>query len=154
VLVLVIQIGADRYALDARLVREVVPAVALRPVPHAPPEVAGLATWRGQVTPVIDLVRLLRGEPCPPRMSSRMVIVDYAAGHEARPLGLLAEQITDVERVDPRAIEQPGVTVPDARYLGRVMRIHGVIVQLVEVKALLPEALRQLLWSATDEVRA
>jgi chemotaxis-related protein WspB len=154
VLVLVIQIGADRYALDARTVREVVPAVALRVVPHAPPEVAGLATWRGQVTPVIDLVRLLRGEPCPSRMSSRMVIVDYGAGRDARPLGLLAEQITDVERIDDRAIEEPGVTVPGATYLGRVMRVHGAIVQLVEVKALLPEELRKLLWSAVEEARA
>ena len=152
-LVLVIQIGTDRYALDARHVREVVPAVALRPVPHAPPEVAGLATWRGQVTPVIDLVRLLRGEACPPRMSSRMVIVDYGVGRDARPLGLLAEQITDVERVDDKAIEAPGVVVPDATYLGRVMRIHGVIVQLVEVKALLPAALQKLLWSAVEEAR-
>jgi len=151
VLVLVIQIGADRYALDARGVREVVPAVAVRAVPHAPPVVAGLATWRGQVVPVIDLVRLLTGQPCPPRMSSRVVIVDYAAGGAKRPLGLLAEQITDVERVDDKSIEEPGVTLPDARYLGRVMRSHGFLVQLVEVKALLPEELRTLLWSAVDE---
>lgn len=150
-LVLVIQIGADRYALDVRQVREVVPAVAVRPVPHAPPEIAGLATWRGQVTPVIDLVRLLLGQPCPSRMSSRMVVVDY--GREKRPLGLLAEQITDVERVDTKAVEEPGVTVPGATYLGRVLRINGVIVQLVEVKALLSDALRTLLWSAADEVR-
>jgi chemotaxis-related protein WspB len=147
VLVLVIQIGGDRYAIDARRVREVVPAVALRPVPHAPSEVAGLATWRGQVTPVIDLVELLRGQPCPQRMSSRMVIVDYGVPPDARPLGLLAEQITDVERVDDKTIEEPGVTVPDAKYLGRVMRVHGVIVQLVEVKDLLSAELRTLLWS-------
>ncbi|HUQ05802.1 MAG TPA: chemotaxis protein CheW [Kofleriaceae bacterium] len=154
-LVLVIQIAADRYALDARCVREVVPAVALRPVPHAPAEVAGLATWRGQVTPVIDLVELLRGEPCPQRMSSRMVVVDYGVGRDARPLGLLAEQITDVERVDDKTIEEPGVRVPGATYLGRVMRIHGAIVQLVEVKDLLPDALRKLLWAAVDgETRA
>ena len=114
-LVLVIQIGSDRYALDARQVREVVPAVALRAVPHAPAEVAGLATWRGQVAPVIDLVRLLRGEPCPSRMSSRMVVVDYASnGGSKRPLGLLAEQITDVDRIDDKAVEEPGVTIPNA----------------------------------------
>lgn len=150
-LVLVIQIGADRYAIDVRHVREVVPTVELRPVPHAPPEIAGLATWRGHVTPVIDLVRLLRGLPCPSRMSSRLVVVDYPVGGDKRPLGLLAEQITDVESVDAKAIEEPGVTVPDAKYLGRVLRLHGVIVQLVEVKALLREDLRQLLWSGADE---
>ena len=152
-LVLVIQIGPDRYALDARNVREVVPAVAVRPVPHAPPEVAGLATWRAQVVPVIDLVRLLTGQPCPSRMSSRMVVVDYGTGRGARPLGLLAEQITDVERIDEKTIEEPGLTVPNATYLGRVMRVHGQLVQLVEVKALLPEALRQLLWSAVEASR-
>jgi chemotaxis-related protein WspB len=151
VLVLVIQIGPDRYALDARQVREVVPAVALRAVPHAPAEVAGLASWRGQVAPVIDLVRLLHGVPCPARMSSRMVVVDYASNGGKRPLGLLAEQITDVDRIDDRAVEEPGVTIPDARYLGKVFRTAGGLVQLVEVKALLSEALRAMLWKAVEE---
>ncbi len=154
-LVLIIQIGPDRFALDARVVREVVPAVALRALPHAPPEVAGLATWRGEVTPVIDLVRLLRGQPCPARMSSRLVVVDYPTPSGPRPLGLLAEQVTDVERIDERAAHDPGVTVPDAPYLGRVLRsptiAHGALIQLVEVTALLPESLRALLYAAVAE---
>jgi chemotaxis-related protein WspB len=154
VLVLVIQIGSDRYALDARQVREVVPSVMLRAVPHAPAEVAGLATWRGQVAPVIDLVQLIRGQPCPPRMSSRLVIVDYASADGKRPLGLLAEQITDVERIDDKAPEEPGVTIPDARYLGRVFRTATGLVQLVEVKALLSEQLRAMLWNALEETTA
>lgn len=152
-LALVIQIGPDRYALDARQVREVVPAVALRVVPHAPDEVAGLATWRGQVAPVIDLVRLLRGEPCPSRMSSRMVVVDYPTGDGKRPLGLLAEQITDVERFEEKDFEEPGVAIPDARYLGRVVRTAGGLIQLVEVKALLSDGLREMLWKAVAEAK-
>jgi chemotaxis-related protein WspB len=151
VLVLVIQIGSDRYALDARQVREVVPAIALRAIPHAPAEVAGLATWRGQVAPVIDLVRLLQGVPCPSRMSSRLVVVDYASNGGKRPLGLLAEQITDVERIDDKAVEEPGVTIPNATYLGRVFRTSGGLVQLVEVKALLSDAVRAMLWKAVEE---
>lgn len=151
-LVLVIQIGSDRYALDARQVREVVPAIALRAVPHAPAEVAGLATWRGQVAPVIDLVRLLHGVPCPSRMSSRVVVVDYATADGKRPLGLLAEQITDVDRIDEKAVEEPGVTIPTAKYLGRVFQTNSGLVQLVEVKALLSEALRSMLWKAVEEL--
>jgi chemotaxis-related protein WspB len=151
VLVLIIQIGSDRYALDARGVREVVPAVVLRTVPHAPPEVAGLATWRGQVVPVIDLVRLLRGQPCPARMSSRLVIADYPTAQGPRPLGLLAEQVTDVERIDEQRSVDPGLTVPSATYLGKVHHDgHGALVQLVEVKALLPDRLQAMLFAAAD----
>jgi chemotaxis-related protein WspB len=99
---------------------------------------------------VIDLVQLIRGQPCPPRMSSRMVVVDYPSADGKRPLGLLAEQITDVDRIDDKAPEEPGVTIPDARYLGRVFRTSSGLVQLVEVKALLSAQLRAMLWNALE----
>ena len=56
--VLHLRVGEERYALPSASVVEVVPSVALRPVPGTPPEVAGLLAYRGRVVPVVDLPRL------------------------------------------------------------------------------------------------
>jgi chemotaxis-related protein WspB len=145
---LLLHAGADHFALDARRVLEVVPIVELRRLPHAPASIAGLATWRGRVIPVVDLVRLLTGRTCPERMSSRIVVVELATGTErARPLGLLAEGVTDVRRLDPGAMVDIGVAFAEAPYLGKVIRDGGALVQLVDVDALLPATLQKLLYS-------
>jgi chemotaxis signal transduction protein len=44
-----------RCALPTSVVREMLPAVGLTPVPLAPPVVRGIAPVRGQVLPVLDL---------------------------------------------------------------------------------------------------
>jgi len=146
-LVLVLQIGGDSYAIEGRRVLEVVPRVALRPVAKAPAIVAGLAVWRGVMTPVIDLVQLLRGEPCPERMSSRIVVVGLhgGAGAAPKPVGLLAEHVSDARHMGAEAFRDPGLRLPEAPYLGGIAREGDRLTQLIDPDTLLPPALRELL---------
>ena len=58
----------------------VVPRVPLREVPHAPDYIPGQFTYRGAVTPVVDLVRLMTGGACADRLSSRILIAAYPVG--------------------------------------------------------------------------
>jgi chemotaxis-related protein WspB len=154
-LALVVHAGPERYAFDVRGVREVVPTVALRPIAHAPREVAGLMVWRGRVVPVIDLVQLVAGRPCAPRMSSRVVVVDYPDRGGRRPLGILGEQVTEVERFSADRTA-PGLTVVGAPYLGPlVVRTTAgaatgpaALTQIIDVAALLSPAVRALLDGA------
>ena len=44
-LFLLFQLGQDRYALDTGRVAEVLPLVAITPIPQAPPELAGLFNY-------------------------------------------------------------------------------------------------------------
>jgi chemotaxis-related protein WspB len=54
-LLLQFQAGSERYGLDVSQVVEVSSLVSLRPIPHAPPEAAGVFNYRGILTPVVDL---------------------------------------------------------------------------------------------------
>ena len=58
-LALSFHIGNDRYLVNSRDVVEVLPLVHLQRVGHRHDCLAGLFTYRGAVTPVIDLYRLL-----------------------------------------------------------------------------------------------
>lgn len=59
--VIVFAIGAVRYALELRWVREVVSLGFVTNVPSAPPALGGVCNLHGTILPVIDLGALLDG---------------------------------------------------------------------------------------------
>lgn len=141
--------GAERYALPAEHLVEVIPRVTLREVPHAPPGIVGLFTYRGQVAPVVDLTRVLTGVPCPDRLSSRVLVVHVGRGERRRLVGLLAEGVTEV--FADASTPQPGVAVPGTPFLGGILVRPEGLVQVVEPSRLLPEGLVDSLLASAAE---
>jgi purine-binding chemotaxis protein CheW len=52
--VLVLPVGADRYALPITAVREVTARPHITPLPTAPPGVVGVCNLRGEIVPLFD----------------------------------------------------------------------------------------------------
>jgi len=63
------------YALEVAPIREIVRARPVTALPGAPPLVEGVAELRGRVVPVVDLGRVLEGEPVPEDPQPRIVLV-------------------------------------------------------------------------------
>jgi len=137
-LLLQFQAGADRYGLDIEQVIEVSSLVSLRPIPHAPAEVAGTFNYRGTLTPVVDLTALLTGAPSRLRMSSRIILVTYQ-GEDGRShiLGLLAEEVTEMIRCNKEDLQQPVVSVSGAPYLGDMIFDDRGSLQVLDMERLL-----------------
>lgn len=148
-LFLLFQIGADRYALSAREVVEVLPVVALKEIPGVPPTLAGLMDYRGLPVPVVDVSALALGRPAARRVSTRVLVVRYVppAGGE-RLLGLLAEHATEMSARAPGEFQPAGVGSPATRYLGPVASDPRGLIQRIEVTELLDDTLRALLFPA------
>jgi chemotaxis signal transduction protein len=64
--VIVFTIGAARYALELRWVREVVSLGFVTAVPTAPAAIGGVVNLHGTILPVLDVGALLAGPPGPP----------------------------------------------------------------------------------------
>jgi len=64
--VIVFTIGAARYAVELRWVREVVSLGFVTGVPTAPPVLGGVCNLHGTILPVLDVGVLLDGPPGPP----------------------------------------------------------------------------------------
>ncbi len=137
-LLLQFQAGTDRYGLDIEQVIEVSSLVSLRPIPHAPAEVAGTFNYRGILTPVVDLTALLTGTSSRPRMSSRIILVTYQ-GEDGRShiLGLLAEAVTEMIRCNKENLQQPVVSVSGAPYLGDMIFDDRGSLQVLDMERLL-----------------
>lgn len=146
-LFILFQLGADRYALPAGRVAEVLPLVALKALPGAPAGVAGLMDYRGAAVPVVDLSALALGRPAAARVSTRVLMVRHGAG-EGRLLGVIAERATGTIVLRPDEFQPTGVANDGARYLGPVAAHPGGLIQRVELEALLTPALQAALFPA------
>lgn len=146
-LLVTFQAGGQTYGIDARNVIQVAPYPACTPLSHAPAYIAGIASWRGQTLPVIDLSALLEGTPARPLLSTRLLIIDYPrAGGGSQPLGLLVEKAVEAIRQDETRCEPQKVTIPEAPYLRGTAEHDGRLIQRLEVEELLPPSVRRLLF--------
>ena len=146
-LFLLFQLGDDRYALEIGQIVEVLPMVSVKEIPQAAPGVAGVFNYRGAPVPLIDLSELALRTPSRPRISTRIILVQYVG--EAGPahlLGLLAEKTTETLRRAEADFVDSGVSVDAAPYLGPVTTDSRGIIQRVEVTRLLPARVRDQLF--------
>jgi chemotaxis-related protein WspB len=147
--------GADRYALPAREVKEVLPLVSTKALPGAPAGIVGAINYRGSAVPVLDLSLLALGRPSAQRVSTRLLIVNYPhPDTRERLLGVMAERATDTISRDPGDFRPVGVTAPGARYLGPVARDARGLIQRVDVAMLLTDEMRAELYPENEAARA
>jgi len=141
-LALLFQIGASRFALDARHIKEVVPRVGLQPLACSPSWVAGVFVFRGQVVSVLDLHRLLGAGDCPPCLSSRIILMPFPPDQKGRLLGLLATQVAELREIDPAGQALP-YQFPNAQpHLGAVLADKEGILHLLDLDRLLSDAMK------------
>ena len=146
-LFLVFELSRDRYVLDVSQVAEVLPLVAIKQIPQAPPAVAGILNYRGMPVPVIDVSQLTLGRPAARRLSTRIVLVHYPdETGKTHLLGLIAEKATQTARHEHSAFVSSGVTNTGAPYLGPVVTDARGLVQWIDVRTLLPPSFRDLLF--------
>ncbi len=152
-LYLLFRIGADRYALDAGDIAEVLGLRVLKLVPGAPHWVAGMMERRGAAVPVIDMSALAGVGASAVVTSTRLALVRYrpeGTGAE-RLLGLILEQATETVHYDPAAFQPHALDNAEARYLGPVLTDAHGMVQAVSVNDLLPAFVRALLFPAGND---
>ena len=153
-LLLLFKLGADRYALDAGRVVEIVPLVALKKVPQAPKGLAGIFNYRGQPVPAVDLCELALDRPASERLSTRIIIINYhspeGTGHL---LGLIAEHATQTLRKDAKEFVDPGIQIGGAQYLGPVLLDPLGPIQLIHEQRLLTARVRDLLFAQPAAAR-
>jgi purine-binding chemotaxis protein CheW len=128
--VLMFDVAGQRHGLPASDVQELLRAVAIAPLPHAPAGVQGVINLRGQVVPVVPL-RDRVGLPARPLTVSDHLVVVRSAG---RLLALRIDRALDLVHLAPADFEQ-------AEGLGGWMaRLPDGLVPVHELQSLLPPA--------------
>jgi purine-binding chemotaxis protein CheW len=129
------------YAVPIARVKEIVNPMPVVPVPHAPPQVVGVADYRGEIVPVVDLrVRFglaasADAEPGSAKGSKgKWVIVDVTG----RLVALLVDAVTEVFGTGGMEL-RPTPTLgggEDARGFAGVVNYSGALVFVLETSRL------------------
>ncbi len=140
-LMLLLHIGKDVYAVDCDRVVEVVPLVVLKGIPHAPTHLAGVFDYRGRIVPVVDLCVILARRPCAIRLSSRIVLVTApVAGGGNDLVGLLAERVTETVKKEPGDFARLRDELDVMPYLGGISTGPGGMIQELLIDNVLANA--------------
>ncbi len=135
--VLVVRLGTEHYAFDARLASDIRPRGRITPVPGVPDWVAGVTSRRGQILSVLDLARFL-GLPGEATAGERPMVSVTTADME---LVLLIDEVLAVEVLPLAHVREPVgtmVALPDEFVQGVVERGAGLLV-LLELPTLLAD---------------
>lgn len=129
---LVVFVGEERYATPLEQVREVVDAKSCFPVPNALPYVEGIVDLRGQILSVLDLARLITGEPArnPCRVT---LVVELGEGM----VGVNVEDLFGVVTLRQSQIMLEATQAGESRLatIG-VARLEEELVTLIDVRGL------------------
>ncbi len=148
-LFLVFKLGNDRYALEAGKVVEVLPLLEMKQVPHAPKGVVGVFVYRGAPVPAVDLSEVTLGKPAARLLSTRIIIVNFTASDaRSHPVGLIAEEATELLRTQPQEFVHSGIDIKAAPYLGPVLMDPAGPIQWFYEQHLLTEPVQQLIFDA------
>jgi purine-binding chemotaxis protein CheW len=125
-------VGDVRYAVEISKVREIVNPQPMVGLPHAPPEVVGVADHRGDVLPVVDL-RVRFGLP-PAELSRRTKWIIVRVPERSTAVALVVDAVTDVfgaGREDQRNVPELG-TGGRRRGISTVYARQGGLVFVVD----------------------
>lgn len=144
-LMLLLNIGNERYAIESRQVIEVIPLVVLKSLPHQPEHIAGVFNYRGRIVPVIDLCQLMRGKPSSEYLSTRIVLVNYWGSNNTELqapyiLGLMTEQVVETLHQSESEFVDPNIQIDTAPYLGKMIVDDRGMIQCLRIEYLLSEA--------------
>lgn len=95
-LLLLFNLQDEAYAIDCAQVVEVIPFLLTQKIPMTPKFIIGMANYRSNPVPIIDLCLLLNDQPCRQQLSTRIILTSISLGNEFKKLvGLLAENVTE-----------------------------------------------------------
>ena len=85
-------VGEVEYAVHIARVKEITNPLVLVPLPHAPRSIAGVADFRGEVIPVIDLRARFSLPGAAPTRKTKWIVVDTAS----RLIALVVDAVSEV----------------------------------------------------------
>jgi purine-binding chemotaxis protein CheW len=136
---LVFPIANQRFAVELATVDRVARAVAVTPLPGAPPSIRGVVSLHGRIVPVGDLRRRLGLRARAVSVNDTLVLVRTPA----RLIGLVAEGAVAV--ADCASGDRAGMARDAARGVSGIARLDDGITLIYELEALLtPDDDRQL----------
>lgn len=138
-LLLLFETNDGRYALDSKHIVEIIPLLNTKRIPSAPAFVKGMINYHGVPVPVFDFCALEGDEVSRTFYSTRIILVNYPLDDGEKMVGVIAEKATDVIKCTESDIRSSGILLEKATGSGSSDSGQEEIVQLFDIKRMIPE---------------
>jgi purine-binding chemotaxis protein CheW len=145
--VLVFELAGQRFGLPALIVREVVQAVAITPLPGAPPVVEGVINCRGRVLPVFDLRQRFHLPAKPLDPADHLIVADAGS----RRVVVRVDQAVALETVALDELTETRALVPGCDHVAWIARQAEGLVLIHDLATFLTRAEADRLEAALTE---
>ncbi len=139
----VFKVGAEEFAVDIMLTKEVVLMREITAVPESESYVEGVMNLRGSLVPVLDLRKRLRATAANVYADHRIIIANL----DGTTAGLIVDGASEVLRVSDDLIEPVPELISEmgATYVEGVINLNNRFITLIDLrKALSDEIVREL----------
>jgi purine-binding chemotaxis protein CheW len=136
--ILIVELGGQRYGLRASQVRELVRAVAIRPLPSDSTVIEGVIDVRGVVVPVLDLRARLHLPSKAVEPSDHLVILE--AGGSGGPMAVRVDRAIELFASDAAALEPVHDILPGWEDAAEVARLPDGLVPMLDLRRLIATA--------------
>ncbi len=116
-------IGTNQFAIPLSTVDRVISAVAVSPVPNAPPVIHGIFDYHGMLVPVINLRQRLKMTDYPVRINDIFILADTAK----RKIALVADYANGLVNVVTKDLICASDLDPGFEAKGILRRDDGII---------------------------
>jgi purine-binding chemotaxis protein CheW len=142
------RIGRETFGLPISMVREIIRVPDITAVPNAPAYIEGVINLRGRIIPVVDLRKRFGEKSFEPNKKNRVVVVEL----ETRAIGLIVNSASEVLRISPSEIEEPGNVFHEGEldYITGVGKLKGRLVMLLDLNRILQRGELKRLDEAAD----
>lgn len=124
------RLGGETYGLEIGVVQEIVGMLPVTRVPGAPAHVRGVVNLRGRVVPVVDLRSLFGMEAATETRRTCLVVCRVEDGTETVVAAAVADDVTEVMRIDAAAAPPPADGVAGACVAGLAQQGGQVVILL------------------------
>ncbi|QTA87213.1 chemotaxis protein CheW [Desulfonema magnum] len=137
---LVFTLANEEYAILLTEVKEVVPVMALTPVPWFPDFIKGVINLRGRVIPVADLRRRLRVEAADFTDRTCIVIINVTGNQNETRVGMIVDSVVQVLGIRQKHIlPTPTYFADDVRFISGIATIGDKAKILLDINHLWEE---------------
>lgn len=143
---LIFELDGETFALEAPRAREVLKNFKITRVPRMPAHLPGIVSVRGDVVAVIDFGLVLGTNNAPNSHKGWLVIVDAVLSDESLRVGILANAVQDVIRIEAGDIDTPpeiGVNI-HTDFIRGVSRQGDSFLLIVDVDSVIASVYRDI----------
>lgn len=136
--VLTFDIGEEKFALEAIMIREILDLLPETKVPGAAALVGSIVNFRGKIIPIADLRLAFGMSPEEPGADSRIVVIETDIEGETLQLGIRTDRVHEVATLSRASSAEPPMVGMRWRrdFVRELVRESGGVVVLPDLDAI------------------